>query len=191
MEKGLDHPLTQKDLSHNPVDYRPISLLSTLSKVYEYVLAVRLADFLNSNDVLIPEQFGFRARHSTQHQLWRVTEIIHAAFERGHVATAIFVDINKAFDKVSFPCLIYKLNLPLGLIKIIHSYITNRSFTAKVASLTSPPRQIESGVPQRSILSPKLFNCYANDILHSPDVTLALYADDTIFLTTDRVPTLA
>lgn len=193
-KRALVIPLPKKGLSHNPVDYRPNSLLLCLSKVCEYVLAVRLDNFLASNDVLIPEQFSFRARHSTQHQLWRVTEIVHDAFDKGHVATAVFVDINKAFDKVSFPCLIYKLsdlNHPISFIKIIHSYISNCSFTVKVGSSVSSPRQITSGVPQGSILRSKLFNLYINDIPHSPDVHLALYANDTMFVTTDRIPTLA
>ncbi|GFW52293.1 probable RNA-directed DNA polymerase from transposon BS [Trichonephila clavipes] len=97
----------------------------------------------------------------------------------------LFVDIAKAFDKIWHNGLLSKM-MRLGfsdqLIKIIHSYLNSREFRVRVENSLSTPRPILSGVPQGSLLGPKLFNLYINDIPKAVGVHLAMYADDTAIL---------
>ncbi|GFY78012.1 RNA-directed DNA polymerase from mobile element jockey, partial [Trichonephila inaurata madagascariensis] len=79
--------------------HRPISLLPVLSKLAEKVILARLNDFLDNNNILIPEQHGFRPRLSTTHQLLRVVEFIKEGNNKGQSTAAVFLDIQKAFDR--------------------------------------------------------------------------------------------
>lgn len=91
------------------------------------------------------------------------------------------------FDKVCILGLIYKLiQLPPQLVKILHSYLTHRSFSARVKTSVSTHNHILVGVPDDFLLEPKLFNLYINNILTKPDVTSAVYADDTAVLIQHR-----
>lgn len=169
-----------------PQNYRPISLLSGFSKLFERVLLKRLEDFSTSNNLLMDEQFGFRRKHSTTHQLVRVAEQISESFNSKYVTAGVFLDIAQAFDKVWHDGLIYKmisLKFPPYLIKIIRHYLTDRTFQAQIGSTMSGVRNIEAGVPQGSILGPFLFCIYINDMPKNiPGITYALYADDTALL---------
>ncbi|GFQ83750.1 RNA-directed DNA polymerase from mobile element jockey [Trichonephila clavata] len=83
-----------------PKSYRPISLLPVLSKLAERIILARLNDYLESQSILIPEQYGFRPRHSTTHQLLRVFEFIKEANDKNQNTATVFLDIQKAFDRV-------------------------------------------------------------------------------------------
>jgi hypothetical protein len=177
-----------------PTSYRPISLLKIFGKIYERLLLKRLKDHLESRGILIPEQFGFRARHSCPQQVLRITEHIHHNFRLHRRSTptgAIFLDVAKAFDKVWHSGLIYKLyelHMPDRLVLIIREYLRDRSFRYRVEGTHSRPHLIRAGVPQGSVLAPTLFSIYVNDIPRTPHVQLALYADDTALYTTARQP---
>ncbi|GFR33671.1 probable RNA-directed DNA polymerase from transposon BS [Trichonephila clavata] len=84
----------------DPQSYRPISLLPVLSKIAEKIILARLNDHLDNHKILIPEQHGFRPRLSTSHQLLRVVEFIKEANDRNQCTAAVFLDIQKAFDRV-------------------------------------------------------------------------------------------
>ena len=168
-----------------PANYRPISLLPTLSKITEKIILKRLNVHLSENDVIIPEQFGFRPKHSTTHQLLRVVEYISSGLNNKTPTAAIFLDIQKAFDKVWHCGLAYKLitlKVPDALVKLLISYLNDRHFQVRVKDKLSTPKLIKSSVPQGSILGPTLFNIYLNDIPRSQDTELALYADDSAIL---------
>ncbi|GFY79056.1 probable RNA-directed DNA polymerase from transposon X-element, partial [Trichonephila inaurata madagascariensis] len=89
--------------------YRPISLLPVLSKIAEKVIQARLNDFLEKENILIPEQHGFRPRLSTTHQLLRVVEFIKEGNNNNQCTAAVFLDIQKAFDRVWHTGLLFKL----------------------------------------------------------------------------------
>ncbi|GFX02155.1 RNA-directed DNA polymerase from mobile element jockey [Trichonephila clavipes] len=112
--------------------HRPISLLPVLSKLAERIILNRLNDHLQINDILIPQQHGFRANLSTSHQLLRVVEYVKTGFAENKSTGAVFLDIQKAFDRVWHYGLFYKLirtNTPPYLIKIIKFFLENRNFS--------------------------------------------------------------
>ncbi|GFT43964.1 RNA-directed DNA polymerase from mobile element jockey [Trichonephila clavipes] len=164
--------------------HRPISLLPVLSKLAERIILNRLNDHLQKNDILIPQQHGFRANLSTSHQLLRVVEYVKTGFAENKSTGAVFLDIQKAFDRVWHYGLLYKLirTNPPYLIKIIKSFLENRNFSVLVNHSYSPLKNISAGVPQGALLSPTLFNIYVNDIPRTSFSTICLYADDTAIL---------
>ncbi|GFW10301.1 probable RNA-directed DNA polymerase from transposon X-element [Trichonephila clavipes] len=168
-----------------PDSFRPISLLPVLSKITEKIIQKRLCQHLNDNDILIPQQHGFRAGLSTTHQLLRVMEYIKTGFRDRKSTGAVFLEIQKAFDRVWHVGLLYKLikiNTPPHLIKLISSFLTNRSFAVKVNNIHSTNRNINAGTPQGSSISPILFNIYVNDIPRTSESTICMFADDTAIL---------
>ncbi|GBN31322.1 putative RNA-directed DNA polymerase from transposon BS, partial [Araneus ventricosus] len=133
----------------------------------------------------IQQQFGFTPQLSTTHQLLRVTEHILEGKSANLATAAIFLEIAKAFDKVSTQGLIHKLiayKFPHYIFSIIHSYVQDRRFVVKVKNTDSSPRNINAGVPQGEILVQVIFLCFMKDIPQQNGITLSLYVDDTAVL---------
>ncbi|GFX09274.1 probable RNA-directed DNA polymerase from transposon X-element [Trichonephila clavipes] len=171
--------------------HRPISLLPILSKLAEKIISARLNDYLERNNILTPEQHGFCPRLSTSHQLLRVVEYIKDAIDRNQYTAAVFLDIQKAFDRVWHTGLLYKLikfKIPPPLILLLKSYINDRSFTVKINRTYSLTKSAKAGIAQGSILGPVLFNLYVNDIIKSTNTMICMYADDTAILSRDYDP---
>lgn len=177
-----------------PQNYRPISLLSNIGKIVEKIIFFRLSLFSKENHILPDEQFGFRPEHSTVDQLLRVVEYASTGFEWNQVTGAVFLDISKAFDTVWHDGLVFKLreaSVPISMCQLIHSFLRNRNFHAKISTATSSLYDLEAGVPQGSVLSPLLYAIYTADIPKSIRTSLAVYADDTAILARSRQPYLA
>ncbi|GFU91494.1 probable RNA-directed DNA polymerase from transposon X-element [Trichonephila clavipes] len=174
---------------NNPASYRPISLLSTLSKITESIILTRLKNVININNIINPNQYGFTNKLSTLHPLLNLTEAISEGFQRKKSTGAVFLDIQKAFDRVWLTGLTFKLityNIPPPLICLLHSYNSDRSYQVRVKDTLSNTKNICCGVAQGSLLGPLLFNLYINDI---PDYSLTkinMFADDTAIHTTYR-----
>jgi hypothetical protein len=172
-------------------NYRPISLLNSLSKIFEKIILNRLTTYISSHNVLIDEQFGFRDGHSTNHQLLRVTKYIQSALQNKHSVGMVTFDIEKAFDSVWHKGLVHKmfiLKFPLYLIKIIQSYLHKRSFYVSVNGHKSKIFHILAGLPQGSVLSPTLYNIYTSD-LNITSSEKAFFADDSCLYTSGKSPT--
>lgn len=168
--------------------YRPISLLPTLSKVFERLLLKRLNKIINVRKLIPNHQFGFRSKHSTIDQVHRITNTIEKAFEENKVCSAIFLDVAQAFDKVWHRGLEYKLyrDLPYQYYEILKSYLSNRFFRVRYNQEYSDLKEISAGVPQGSVLGPVLYVLYTRDIPVNDGTLLGTFADDTAILTADK-----
>lgn len=180
----------------SPNNYRPISLLPSLSKVLEKLVYGQVIEFLTENNIIFDHQFGFRKNHSTFMPIALLYEEITSALACKKICASIYLDFRKAFDTVNHGILIQKLkmygiqNVPL---KFFESYLCNRSQNVKFNSYKSTiPKSITMGVPQGSVLGPLLFLLYINDIHKSSTIpSFYLFADDTALLfTSDSLDSL-
>ena len=146
-------PLHKKGDKSNPDNYRPISLLPCISKVLEKIIQNQLTKFLDINKVLIKEQSGFRAKHSTTTALMRVTDDWLKAMDNGQYTGAVFIDLQKAFDMVNHELLLLKLS-GLGIVgkslDWFASYLSNRRIVTFLNNTLSEEYSINNGVPQLS-----------------------------------------
>ena len=119
--------------------------------------------------------------------------MISQTLEKKKYCSAVFLDIQQAFDKVWHEGLLYKIKkiLPLPYYSILKSYLTNRQFIVKCLGASSATFPIESGIPQGSVLGPLLFSIYTADLPTSNEVTIATFADDTALLATHADPAIA
>lgn len=174
----------------SPSSYRPISLLSIIAKLFEKLIYKRILSIVESHNVIPDHQFGFRSRHSTTQQAFRVVDSISSALELGTVCSGVFLDVAQAFDRVWHPGLLYKLKsfLPSTYYLILMSYLKDRTFSVQIGSVHSSPRPIKAGVPQGSILSPLLYSIFTSDLPTSPLIVTNTFADDTAILSSSHDP---
>lgn len=169
-------------------NYRPISLLNTIGKVFEKLIKIRIDNFVIDNQIIINEQFGFRAQHSTVHQVHRIIDFVSDNRKEQKSTGMVLLDLKSAFDSVWIKGIIFKLHnlkLPLFLLKILKSFLTNREFFVQIHNAKSNSRELKSGVPQGAILSPILFSLYINDVPKG-NCQIALFADDMAVFTSGQ-----
>lgn len=166
--------------------YRPISLLATFSKVFEKIFLKRLQPVLEKGNIIPEHQFGFRHEHGTPEQCHRVVNVISDSLEKKQYCSAVFLDVQQAFDRVWHQGLLYKIKkmLPAPYFLFFQSYLSNRSFYVKIKDERSNILSINAGIPQGSVLGPILYTIFTADMPTTPDVIVATYADDTAIITT-------
>ena len=175
-------PIYKKDNHQYKENYRPISLLPSISKISEKIVFARLYEFLLEIHFLSDFQSGFRPGDSTVNQLTYIVHIIYQALDMGKEVRMVFLDFTKAFDKVWHKGLLYKLQtlgLKDPLLSWFRSYLTDRKQRVVIDGQTSSWSNTEAGVPQGSVLGPLLFLIYINDIGVDIVSNCFLYADDT------------
>lgn len=178
-----------------PKNYRPISLLSALGKVFERLINNELVAYLEANNILPESQAGFRPKRSTQDQLLKLVQEAKSAQARGHNLMATFFDVEKAFDKMWHQGFLLKLldkGFDRATLALIQSYLTNRTIQIRINGKTGPKIPLRAGTPQGAILSPTLFNLYVADIPQPSKkdrVRLSQFADDIATWATGRVLT--
>jgi hypothetical protein len=167
---------------HKLSSYRPISLLPIASNVFEKLLK-RLLPLVEHANLIPNHQFGFRPRHSTIEQTYRLIRVLNDALDNSQYCSAAFLDISQAFDKLG-------RSLPLNYFLILNSCLSNRHFVVKVHIELTGLTPVNAGVPPGSVLGPLLYLLYTADLPTSPDST-ATFADDTAVVATDSDPATA
>lgn len=164
-------------------NYRPISILPVLSKLFERLLKSRLLNFLNENDVLSTRQFGFQSGRETNDAILEFLDTAYRSLDsKRHLAT-VFLDLSKAFDTLDHDILIAKLEhvgVRGEILRWLLSYLSVRKQFVSIGSASSSTRDISMGVPQGSILGPLLFLVYIDDMSNSSSfLNFIHFADDT------------
>ena len=174
-------PLPKDEERDNKKIYRPVSLIPTLSKIFENDMNEQISNYVDK--FLSPYLFGYRRGHSTQQCLMTMIEMWRKALDEQKIAGAVLTDLSKAFDCLSHDLLIAKLHaygFEKSALNFIYDYLTERTQRTKVDGEYSKKRTLRYGVPQGSILGPPLFNLFINDIFYFLiESKLANYADDT------------
>ena len=173
-------PVHKKKDRTDPANYRPISLLSVVSKILERVIAEQMTHHLEEHHLMSTRQYGFRKGRSASDLLLLLTKAWQDSLDSSRPSLVVALDIAGSFDTVWHKGLLAKLE-QLGisghLLALFSSYLQGRSLRVVVNGYTSATYPVEASVPQGSVLGPILWNIYLNDLLQSLPV-ISAYADD-------------
>jgi len=179
-------PIYKKDDVHSMVNYRPISVLPGMSKIFEKMIHNQIYEYFTRNELLYSSQYGFRGGHSTELATLEFIDRVIVEMDNNETPLSLFLDLSKAFDTIDHEILIDKLNyygIKNNALDLMKSYLSNRYQYVSFKGTTSETLSVTKGVPQGSILGPLLFIIYINDLaLVSEYFHSIIYADDTTLL---------
>ena len=191
-KKAVVRPLLKKPRldPDNLKNYRPVSNLKFISKILERVVAKRLQEYLEDNDLDEPLQSAYKKHHSTESALIKVHNDIAKSLDQKQAVFLVLLDMSAAFDTIDREILIERfrsIGVTGSALAWISSYLGNRVQTVKIGECLSSEVELPYGVPQGSVLGPSFFSIYASplaDIARSHGINIHLYADDTQLYTT-------
>lgn len=173
--------------------YRPITLLSCMSKVLERIIQNRFEYVIENKNMLKPEQCGFRRGLGTLDALMRFENKIRTILETKQIGLVIYIDLKSAFDKVWDKGLVYKLSrlgLRGNMLKWFSNYLSGRKMQVRLNGNLSSFKDIKAGTPQGAVCSPTLFNIMLSDLPDDPDIEKFVFADDITILCSGRSMTV-
>ena len=181
-------PIFKKGDASSFNNYRPVSVLPSVSKVFEKILYNQISEYFSEHNLFFKSQYGFRKYHSTEFATLELVDKIIQAMDINETPINIFLDLSKAFDTLDHYILQQKLEhygMKNEAIQLISSYLSNRKQYVAYNEIDSDLMNIKCGVPQGSILGPLFFIIYMNDIKYATNLfEMIIYADDTTLYTT-------
>lgn len=176
-------PIYKNGNKLDPLNYRPVSLTSIVSKLCEIIIKEKWVQYLEDEKIITDKQFGFRkGRSCVTNLLSFYTRVIDGVQERDGWVDAIYLDLRKAFDTVPHKSLIWKLENEGGLrgrtLRWMDDYLQGREMRTIIKDSKSSWRPVTSGVPQGSVLAPIMFQIYVNDMTRNLNCYVNLFADD-------------
>ena len=192
MKKAKVIPIFKKGDTRERGNYRPISLLTSFSKILERIIYTRTIKFVHDCNIFSDSQYGFREKHKTTDALLILTDKVAKAIDSSSHTIGIFLDFSKAFDTINHDILLYKLShygIRRKALEWFRNYLKNRTQYVSVNDCESHLEEITCGVPQGSLLGPLLFILYINDFKRSSNMlSFILFADDSNIFLSHRDP---
>lgn len=186
LKTSIVSPIYKSGCRDEVINYRPISLITNLSKIIEKLIKTRLNSFMQKYNILSKSQFGFREGMSTQNAVLELTNYVYGALDRSKPTLGVFIDLSKAFDTVNHSILLSTLeNIGIrgNANKLLKSYLTDRKQMVRIQNEKSSEEIIQCGVPQGTVLGPILFCIYVNGLFSIGSAgRIISYADDTVIL---------
>ena len=191
LKKAVIKPIYKKDDKNDISNYRPISLLPVISKIFERAALNQLLAYFEKNCLINGLQHAYQKNHGTVTCLFELLNEIYELIDNKYKVALVSLDLSKAFDSINHTLLLKKMekfNLNSNAVDFLRSYLAHRTQISNFSNFKSTEENIMSGVPQGSILGPFLFLCFVNDL---PDIFGNLckymaYADDTQLLVFDK-----
>ena len=181
-------PIYKKDDQSQIKNYRPISVLPVISKIFENAMHSQLMEYFTSHKLLSNQQYGFRPNRSTELATLELMDRNINYMNENHCPVNIYLDLSKAFDSLYYDILLSKLKyygLQWKALQLLKSYISGRCQYVQLGDVKSSTHAVVCGIPQGSVLGPLLFNIYINDITNATSkFNVIMYADDTTLVST-------